>query len=52
MNGLAEAKKQFVTAQHVFLTDKKDDKPEQDVVSIHLLSGDINLVKQSTELLH
>lgn len=52
LSNFAESKKQLVTGQIVFLTDKKEDKPGQDVVALHLLSEDINFVKQTPELLH
>lgn len=52
LSSFAESKKQLVTAQIVSLTDKKEDKPGQDVVVLHLLSEDINFVKQTPELLH
>lgn len=51
LNSFAESKKKLVTAQLVFLADKKEDKPGQDVVSLHLLSEVTNFVKHNPELL-
>lgn len=52
LNRFAESKKQLVTAQVVFPADKKEDKPGQDVVSLSILSEDINFIKHNPELLH
>lgn len=51
LNSFAESKKKLVTAQLEFLANKKEDKPGQDVVSLHLLSEDTNFVKHNPELL-